>query len=604
MVFQKFRKQKSTDTAGDVSTVKSLDAGSDTRIKEQMSPEVTVASYAGTETAPKRPWYKRIKLNNVFSVNEERPTPKEVYNWRIYFTAALASSAAVLIGYDSGYIGGMTQNPSFLEAFGLDINTTKGTDVIADVISCFHIAAFGGALLTYPLSYYWGYRVAMQVMSFVGVVGSAIMLAAVTGSLAPLYVGRVLSGICVGSATNVVVVYLSEVSPPSIRGQIVALFELAWRIGDLTSYWLNYGVSKHQPEGQIQWLIPVAIQLIPAAIFFIGSFILKESPRWLCQKDREEEALRNLTWMRKLPADSEYIDWEFTLMKESIRYQNLTVGGGFLDPAREIFVRNKYYIKRLGITFGLFLFQNFMGIQALNYYSVTIFKSLGVKGTNASLFSSGFFGVAKFACTLIYIFFIVDGFGRRVAFLTSSSFCSIFFWYIGAYLKIKDPTKPGVDPGPGGRAAIGFMYMWTCSFILAWSGGPFVWSAEVYAQSIRNFTQSLNAAISWIPIFIMTRCTTDMIKAMNYGIFFFFAAIAFLSVPFVFFLVPETKGIPLESIDRLFDKGVPAYKAHRIVVAQLKQENATKQMRKPNVWDDDKKDQEDEFIEDIRWPAV
>lgn len=112
------------------------------------------------------------------------------------------------------------------------------------------------------------------------------------------------------------------------------------------------------------------------------------------------------------------------------------------------------YFKRLGIMCSLFLFQNFMGIQALNYCSVPLFKSLGVKGTNASLFSSGLFGVCKFICTFIYIFLIVDCFGRRIAFLVYSSFCSVFFWYFGAYLKVVDPTKPGVDPGPGGKAAI------------------------------------------------------------------------------------------------------------------------------------------------------
>ncbi|QLQ80017.1 hypothetical protein HG537_0D00170 [Torulaspora globosa] len=512
---------------------------------------------------------KGIKVKNIFAKVEDRPTPSQVYNWRIYFTAMLASTASILIGYDSGFIGGTVANPHFLPNFGVKPNTTEADNTTANVISCFHAAAFFGALLGYPLAHYWGRRKGLIVFSAIGAIGAAVMIAAVQGHLAPMYIGRVLTGLTVGASTNLTVVYLSEVSPSPIRGQIVALYELGWRVGDLVGFWINYGVVEHVAPGNRQWLIPLAVQLIPAAMFCIASLTMVESPRWLFQVGRDSEAVKNLTWLRNLPVESEYVEWEINSIKESIDFQNKTVGTGILDPAKEVFIRNTKYFKRLGITCCLFLFQNFMGIQALNYYSVPLFKSLGVKGTNASLFSSGLFGVCKFICTFIYIFLIVDCFGRRIAFLVSSSFCTVFFWYIGAYLKVVDPTKPGVDPGPGGKAAIAMMYLWTCSFILAWSGGPFVWAAEVYEQNIRVFTQSLNAAVSWVPIFIMTRLTTNMVKSMHYGIFFFFASIALLSIPFVFFFVPETKGIPLEEIDKLFHKGIPARRAHGIVSKQL-----------------------------------
>lgn len=513
---------------------------------------------------------KGMKIKNIFAKVEERPTPPQIYNWRIYATAVLASTASVLIGYDSGFIGGCVSNPHFLPNFNIETGTTEADNTSANVISVFHAAAFFGALFGYPLAHYWGRRVGLIVVSAIGAIGAAVMMAAITGSLAPMYIGRVLTGFTVGASTNLTVVYLSEVSPSPIRGQIVALYELGWRVGDLVGFWINYGVVEHVPAGNRQWLIPMGVQVIPAAMFFAASFIMVESPRWLFQVGRDAEAVKNLTWLRNLTVDDEYMEWEINSIKESIEMQNRTVGNGIFDPAKEVFVNNTKYFKRLGITCCLFLFQNFMGIQALNYYSVQLFKSLGVKGTNASLFSSGLFGVCKFICTFIYVFLIVDCFGRRIAFLVSSSFCTVFFWYIGAYLKIADPTRPGADAGQGGKAAIAMMYLWTCSFIMAWSGGPFVWAAEVYEQNIRVFTQSLNAAVSWVPIFIMTRLTTNMVNTMHYGIFFFFASIALLSIPFVYFFVPETKGIPLEEIDKLFKKGTPARRAHTIVNEELK----------------------------------
>lgn len=215
---------------------------------------------------------------------------------------------------------------------------------------------------------------------------------------------------------------------------------------------------------------------------------------------------------------------------------------------------------------------NFLGIQSINYYSPVIFKSLGIKGTNASLFSTGMFGIVKFGCTFIYILFIVDTIGRRKAFMASSAVCSICFWYIGAYLKLNDPTKPGVDAGPGGKAAIGMMYIWIASFILAWSGGPFVVGSEVFDQNIRSFVQAINAAMSWVPIFIMSRFTTNMIRTMQYGIYFFFAALAVCTIPFIFFCLPETKGIALEDMDRLFSPDLPAWRANKVVMSEVQHE--------------------------------
>lgn len=548
---------------------------------------------------PRMTLYHRLGLKNIFAKTEDRPTPPEVYNWRIYATAMIASTASILIGYDTGFVGGCFSNEYFLRNFGYEKDTPTANDALSNMISCFHAAAFFGALISYPMSHYCGRRVSLIIAAGVAAIGAALMMAAVTGHLAPLYIGRVLTGLTVGASTNLTVVYLSEVSPAPIRGQIIAFYEVGWRIGDLIGFWINFGVSEHISPGNKQWIIPLGVQLIPAGMFFVGSFIMKESPRWLFQMDRDHEAIENLHYLRQLPEDHEYMVWEINSIKNSIEEQNSTVGLGMFDPVKEVFVRNRKYSRRLVITALLFLFQNFMGIQSINYYSPRIFKSIGVQGTNATLFSSGMFGVVKFICTFIYILFIVDNFGRRRAFMWSASVCSVCFWYVGAYLKINDPSKPGVSAGPGGKAAIGFMFIWTASFILAWSGGPFVWGAEVYEQNIRSFVQSINAAISWVPIFIMTRMTNDMVDKMQYGIFFFFASLAALAVPFVFFFVPETKGIALEDIDKLFDKKLSAHNAYKVVMEESRRTvEENKHGNSGILYDEQPKKGEQELVED------
>lgn len=525
--------------------------------------------------AQKSAWAKTkdvILLRKMLEKVEDRPTPPQVYNWRIYYTALIASAAAIIIGYDGGFIGGTVALDSFREEFGLDKMTSSHADfVVSNVISVFHAGCFFGALISYPFSYYLGRRISLMIAAVTITVGSAIMLAALSKTgLGPIYAGRVLAGLAVGFSTNLTPVYLSEIAPPAIRGRIIALYEIGWRVGDLVGFWINYGIDSHIPNSKRQWLIPFAIQLIPSGMFLAGSILMRESPRWLFSVNKHETALDNLMWFRNLPEDDEYIIFEVNQVKELIEQQRNKVGLGLMDPFKEVFGGDYKVLYRMCLTCGLFLFQNFLGIQSINYYSPKIFASLGVKGTNATLFSTGMFGVVKFVCTFIYIMIIVDSFGRRKAFMCSSTVCSLCFWYIGSYLKVNDPTKEGVQAGPGGTCAIVMMYLWIASFILAWSGGPFVVGSEIFDQNIRSFVQAINAAVSWVPIFIMSRFTTSMIDKMHYGIYFFFASLAVLSVPFVYFCIPETKGIALEDMDKLFDRRIPARRAHKHVLNQAR----------------------------------
>jgi magnesium-transporting ATPase (P-type) len=159
-------------------------------------------------------------------------------------------------------------------------------------------------------------------------------------------------------------------------------------------------------------------------------------------------------------------------------------------------------------------------------------------------------------------------------------------WYIGAYIKIADPSKNFVkDPttgelvstgslSSGGISAMAFFYLWTCFYSPTWNGTPWVLNSEMFDQNVRTLAQAFAAANNWFWNFIVARFTPQMFQTMGYGVYFFFASLMIISVFFVWFFIPETKRIPLEAMDKLFSRSIPARKAHGIVMRDLRVEEA------------------------------
>lgn len=164
---------------------------------------------------------------------------------------------------------------------------------------------------------------------------------------------------------------------------MVGIYEAGWQIGGLVGFWINYGISETLPSNHAQWLIPFAVQLIPGGLLLIGAFWIHESPRWLFLKGRREEALRNLCWIRNLNTDDLYIVEEVAFIDAALEEQSATVGLGFWQPFKAV-GGNRRVQWRFFLGGMLFLWQNGSGINAINYYSPTVFKSIGIQGTNTS----------------------------------------------------------------------------------------------------------------------------------------------------------------------------------------------------------------------------
>jgi magnesium-transporting ATPase (P-type) len=123
----------------------------------------------------------------------------------------------------------------------------------------------------------------------------------------------------------------------------------------------------------------------------------------------------------------------------------------------------------------------------------------------------------------------------------------------------------------GGIAAMFFFYLWTVFYTPTWNGTPWVLNSEMFDPNMRSLAQACAAASNWLWNFLVSRFTPQMFTTMGYGVYFFFASLMLCSIVFVFFLVPETKGVPLESMDQLFQIK-PVWKAHPTIVAKLRED--------------------------------
>lgn len=147
-------------------------------------------------------------------------------------------------------------------------------------------------------------------------------------------------------------------------------------------------------------------------------------------KNRREQALKNLCWIRNLPAEDLYIVEEVAFLDLALEEQNSAIGSGFWKPFQAV-ARNRKVQFRFFLGGMLFLWQNGSGINAINYYSPTVFKSIGIQGTNASFLTTGIFGVVKTSLTIVYMFLLVDTLGRRNVLMIGSAGGSVCMFIIG-----------------------------------------------------------------------------------------------------------------------------------------------------------------------------
>jgi sugar porter (SP) family MFS transporter len=291
---------------------------------------------------------------------------------------------------------------------------------------------FFGALCTFPFAEKYGRKLTIIVSSIVFLLGGTLMTAA-NGNLNMIYAGRAVAGLGIGASSLTVPVYISETAPPSIRGRLVGIFEIASQGGGMLGFWINYGTDQHiSSSSNAQYVVPLALQLLPGLLLGLGMFfICPESPRWLARKDNFEAAEKVLCDLRGLPSDHEYVLREMGEIRQQIEERS-TLKMTKKEQFMKLFQKGTR--NRMAIGLALMFLQSFTGVNIITYYAPRIFETLGITGTSTKLFSTGFYGIAKTLGMCTFTFYVVEKVGRRKGLLWGAALGCIPMLYIGGYV--------------------------------------------------------------------------------------------------------------------------------------------------------------------------
>ncbi|KAJ5085540.1 hypothetical protein N7532_010311 [Penicillium argentinense] len=504
-----------------------------------------------------------------------RTDPKEIYGWRVYALACSACCGGMLFGMDSGIIGGVLTMDPFEAKYGLEgLDKVAQANLSANIVSTLQAGCFFGALLASPAADKWGRKISLIGAAVVGIIG-VIMQTAANGHLEAMYIGRLITGFGVGAASMINPLYVSENAPRAIRGGLTGLYQLFITMGIMLAFWINYGCLLHL-DGSAMYLVPLAMQALPAVMLFVGMLLCNESPRWLAKQDRWEEARATLCKVRALPSDHPYVEEEFAAIALQLEQERALIGGSsFWDLMKEMWLipGNR---KRAMISVFLMICQQMTGTNAINYYSPQIFKNvsftlelstpiprkrtnnlndqLGVNGNATNLFATGVYGIVKMVSCGVFLVFVADSLGRRRSLLWTSIAQGLAMLYIGLYVRIAPPVE-GAPVIPAGYVALVCIFLFAAFFQFGWGPVCWIYVSEIPTARLRSLNVAFGAATQWLFNFVVARAVPNMLAtvgANGYGTYIIFACFCFSMCVFVWFFIPETKGLSLEKMDELF----------------------------------------------------
>lgn len=466
---------------------------------------------------------------------------------------ALAVAAAVggfLFGFDSSVINGAVD--AMGEAFGIG-SALQGFAVAVALLGCAFGAWLGGKLADR-----YGRTRVMVIGSILFFVSS--ILTGIAFGVWDFILWRILAGIGIGIASVIAPTYIAEIAPASIRGRLASLQQLAITLGifaallsDQLLQAIAGGASEELWLGLEAWRWMFIVAVVPAVVYGVLALTIPESPRYLVAVGKHDEAYQVL---EEVLDPEEHPQTRIDEIEKNIAEDKAAAGTASLRGGRFGFLP----VVWLGIL--LSVFQQFVGINVIFYYSTTLWQAVGFDESDSFTFST-ITSVTNVLVTFIAIA-LVDKRGRRPLLLTGSIGMAITLGIMAVaftqaiYTDVPDPENAGATitetslPGSWGVIALVAANLFVVFFGATW--GPVVWVllGEMFPNRIRAAALGVAAAAQWIANFLITVSFPPLLDRFGASIpYLIYAIFAFLSFIFVLTKIPETKGVELEDMQHV-----------------------------------------------------
>ncbi|MCJ1476512.1 hypothetical protein MMC13_005178 [Lambiella insularis] len=485
---------------------------------------------------------------------------------KAYLMCAFASFGGIFFGYDSGYIGSVMGMNYFVNLItGIPIPPANAPKSVTDaftlssankstITSVLSAGTFFGALIAGDLADFFGRRTTIIMGCGIFILG--VILQTASYGLGLLVAGRLVAGFGVGFVSAIIVLYMSEIAPRKVRGAIVSGYQFCITIGILLASCVDYGTQNRTDSGSYR--IPIAIQMLWALILAIGLILLPESPRYFVKKGNVEKAVEVLARLRGQPRDSEYIQQEVAEIVANHEYELKVIPqgsyfsswancfkGGLRTPSSNL--------RRTILGTSLQMMQQWTGINFIFYFGTTFFQELG---TISNPFLINLVTALVNVCSTPLSFWTIERFGRRPL-LIGGAFGMLVCEFIVAIVGV----ATGAQTGAPVSAMIAFICIYIFFFASTWGPGAWVLIGEIFPLPIRSRGVALSTASNWLWNCIITVITPYMVGTDkgNLGprVFFIWGSLCTVCFIYAYLLVPETKGLSLEQVDRMLEETSP-----------------------------------------------
>ena len=440
------------------------------------------------------------------------PKKSSSINLTLVLVAVTASLGGLLSGFDMGVISGAL----------LYINETWALSSLQQgwLVSSAIVGSVIGAAANGFLADIYGRKKIIIATALIFILGSLLCGYAATPGW--LIFSRIIIGIAVGMISFVAPIYLSEIAPEKIRGTLVSLYQLALTAGILLSYLINRIFAHFE----YNWRLMLASGALPAIILLIGILFLHDTPRWLISKGRIDEAK---TIFKKI-SDSKNIDTRVAEIQATLS----------TSTKKEKLSFQKWMFMPIFVGVGLMFVQICTGINTIIYYTPTIFNLAGFSDNISAIYATIGVGVVNFLMTFVAIAY-ADKFGRKPLLYIGLSGMLLSLFALSFSFTLGEAGK---------WLAVASVVVYIASF--AMSLGPICWImvSEIMPLKIRGFAMSAATVSNFAFNFVVVLSFLPMLETFGKApTFMLFGFITILSLFFVYFFVPETKGISLEKIE-------------------------------------------------------